>query len=229
MATTPKDSWAQLLSLTVHELRTPASVVGGYLRMLQRDGESPLGDRQRKMVDEAERSCARLVAIIAELSDISKMDAGLLTMARAPFDLFPVIEQVADGVHEAEDRGVRLQVCGEATGAPVIGDLTRLQAAFAAIFRAILREKPSECVVAAERHVHLLADESSAIIVVGDEPSVQRSYERERLTSFDEQRGGLGLTLPLARRVIEAHGGAIWSPVGDGGRGVAIVSLPLSE
>ena len=34
---TPKDSYPQLLSLAVHEFRTPASVVGGYLRMLQRD------------------------------------------------------------------------------------------------------------------------------------------------------------------------------------------------
>jgi signal transduction histidine kinase len=44
---------------------------------------------------------------------------------------------------------------------------------------------------------------------------------------FDEQRGGLGLALPIARRVIERHRGRIWSPAG--GRAAAIVSLPLSE
>ena len=68
----PKDSYPQLLSLAVHEFRTPASVVGGYLRMLQRDTESTLSDRQRKMIDEAEKSCARLVAIVAELSDVGE-------------------------------------------------------------------------------------------------------------------------------------------------------------
>ena len=57
-----QESYARLLSLAVHEFRTPASVVGGYLRMLQRDGDQPLSDRQRKMIDEAEKSCARLVA-----------------------------------------------------------------------------------------------------------------------------------------------------------------------
>ena len=46
-------------------------VVGGYLRMLQRDTAMPLSERQRKMIDEAEKSCARLVALIAELSEIS--------------------------------------------------------------------------------------------------------------------------------------------------------------
>ena len=72
-----EESYPKLLSLAVHELRTPASVVGGYLRMLQRDTETPLSDRQRKMVDEAEKSCARLVALIAELSEVGKIDAGL--------------------------------------------------------------------------------------------------------------------------------------------------------
>src|SRR2546426_7206730 len=65
MAISPNNAYPQLLSLAVHEFRTPASVVGGYLRMLQRDGETALTERQRKMVDEAEKSCGRLVALIA--------------------------------------------------------------------------------------------------------------------------------------------------------------------
>src|SRR5262249_54075067 len=52
MSTTTVESCPDLLSLAVHEFRTPASVIGGYLRMLQRDVE-PLTPRQRKMVDEA--------------------------------------------------------------------------------------------------------------------------------------------------------------------------------
>jgi len=52
-----EESYPKLISLAVHELRAPASVVGGYLRMLQRDTESPLTDRQRQIVDQAEKSC----------------------------------------------------------------------------------------------------------------------------------------------------------------------------
>src|SRR5947207_2725150 len=74
---TSPESYPKLISLAVHELRTPASVVGGYLRMLQREGEAALSPRQLKMVDEAAKSCARIVALIAELGDIGKMDAGL--------------------------------------------------------------------------------------------------------------------------------------------------------
>src|SRR5712691_8904291 len=103
---TRKDSCAQLLSLAVHEFRTPAGVVSGYLRMLQRDEATPLNDRHRKMVDEAEKSCARLVALVAEMSEVSKLDAGVTMLAMDPLDVFVVVQEVAEGVHEAADREV---------------------------------------------------------------------------------------------------------------------------
>src|ERR1700676_2500688 len=102
--TTRDTSCTQLISLATHELRTPVGVVGGYLRMLARDPDRALNERHRKMIDEAEKSCARLVALIAELSDIAKLDAGLIAIGRQPLDLFELIEEVANTVHEAEDR-----------------------------------------------------------------------------------------------------------------------------
>lgn len=225
---TAKDSCAQLLSLAVHEFRTPASVVSGYLRMLQRDADSPLSDRHRKMVDEAEKSCARLVALIAELSEVSKLDDGLMALGHEPVDVFALIAEVANGVHEAADRKVRLHVRGEAAGASIIGDAARLRGAFAAIFRAILREQPMACTVAVERRVEKRRARHSAVIVVAEESSVQPAYESKPVR-FDDKRGGLGLALPIARRIIEGHGGRLWSPAGSAQRGAAIVSLPISR
>jgi signal transduction histidine kinase len=237
-----KDSYPQLLSLAVHEFRTPASVVGGYLRMLQRDTDSTLSERQRKMVEEAEKSCARLVAIVAELSDVAKLDAGLIKLAQQPTDAFVLVAEVADLVHEARDRAVRFEARGQADGARMSGDATRLRCAFDAIFRAILREKPGQCVVVAERRIEEIDGRRSAIVIVADEPSVQAAYDREP-GLFDEKRGGMGLALPLARRVIEGHGGRVWAPAplgvarepGSAGnddrlaRGSAVISLPLTE
>jgi signal transduction histidine kinase len=240
----PKDTYPQLLSLAVHEFRTPASVVGGYLRMLQRDTDAPLSDRQRKMIDEAEKSCSRLVAIVAELSDVAKMDAGTIAMARQPIDAFSLVGQVAELVHEARDRDVRLDVRGPAEGAPLSGDATRLKNAFDAIFRAILREKPGQCTVVAERRIQTIEGRKHALFIVAEDASVQTAYDRQP-GPFDEKRGGMGLALPLARRVIEAHGGRIWSPAsiapaasaehaGSASddplvRGSAIISLPITE
>jgi signal transduction histidine kinase len=221
---------SQLLSLAVHEFRTPASVVGGYLRMLQRDSDPPLSERQRRMVDEAERSCARLVAIIGELSDIGKLDGGAISLVRQPLDLFSLVDEVAELVHEAKDREVLLTVRGSNSGAPMAGDPPRLRAAFDAIFRAILREKPGPASVVAEWRLEARAGGTSAVLIVSDDASVQQAYERTP-GPFDEKRGGLGLALPLARLVIEGHGGRLWSPAGDDAlaRGSAVISLPITE
>lgn len=227
-----EESYPKLLSLAVHELRTPASVVGGYLRMLQRDTDASLNARQRKMIDEAEKSCARLVQLVAELSEISKLDAGLITLAQQPLDIFGLVEEVAASVHEGADREVRLEVRGDSTGAPLSGDVDRLRTAFHSIFRAILREQPTAGIVVADRRLEKAGAVTSAVIVVTGSEHVHAAYSAPA-GSFDEKRGGLGLALPIARRVIEAHGGRITSPTEPegadsiSGRGTAIITLPL--
>jgi len=238
-----EESYPKLISLAVHELRTPISVVGGYLRMLQRDTDAPLTDRQRKMVDEAEKSCAKLVALIAALSEVGKIDEGLITMSAKPIDLFRVVAEVAEGVHEAEDSELRFEVRGHDASARLTGDETRLRAAFGAIFQAILREKAGPCTVVADCRLIKESARSSAVVVVADEPSVQAAYDAP-VGTFDEKRGGVGLSLPIARRVIEAHGGRLWSPAfatGEGGTGqpavfderaarsTALIALPLGS
>lgn len=228
MPTSTVENYPPLLSLAVHEFRTPASVVGGYLRMLQRDPD--LNERQKKMIDEAEKSCARLVAIVAELSDIGKLDAGAIALARQPIDLFSLTAEVAGHVQEGKEREVHLVVRGPESGAPVVGDAARLRGAFDAIFRAILREKPGPATVIAERRLVRQGDRSSAVIVVAEQSSVVAAYDAPAGV-FDEKRGGLGLALPLARRVIGGHGGEVWSAAEPEAlaRGSIVVRIPVTE
>ena len=225
---TPDEPYTELLSLAVHEFRTPAGIVGGYLRMLQRDADAPLSDRQKKMVLEAERSCQRLVALIAELSEIQHLDAERLTPVQQPLDLFALIEEVAAGTDEAADRGVRLQLRGPSAGAAVNGDVPRLQRAFSALFRAILREMPADTTVVGERRLITRDGGRSAMLVIAEQSQVPSSFDAAPVR-FDEKRGGLGLALPIARRVIQRHGGRVWSPAGDGGRSAAVISIPVLE
>ena len=226
-------AYSRLLSLAVHEFRTPASVVSGYLRMLHRDHDPALSERQRKMVEEAEKSCARLIAIVNELSDIGKLDGGVISLSRQPIDLFTLVGEVAELVHEAKEREVHLQVAGHERGASMSGDAPRLRSAFDGIFRAILREKAGPSTIVADRRVTTRGGRTCAVVVISEEASVQDAYEREPVP-FDEKRGGLGLALPLARRVIEGHDGQLWSarPLHDDDplrQGSAIISLPITE
>lgn len=228
MSTSTVENYPPLLSLAVHEFRTPASVVGGYLRMLQRD--PALNERQRKMIDEAERSCARLVAIVAELSDIGKLDSGAIALSRQRLDFFQLTREVAELVQEGREREVHLIVRGGDAEAPVSGDATRLRHAVDAIFRAILREKPGPATVVVDRRVDVRDGRSSAVVVVAEEPDVAAAYDAPPGV-FDDKRGGMGLALPLARRVISGHGGAIWSPAAPDAlaRGSILIRIPLTE
>ena len=196
--------------------------------MLQRASD-PLTEQQQKMIDEAAKSCGRIVELIAELSDVGKLDSGLASFEDKRFDFFELVQEVAEGVHGALERDVQLEVRGPAAGAPVKGDPHRLRSAVDAIFRSIVREQPPGQTVVAERR---LVDDPvgrSAALIVAVDGGVQPAYAAPA-GPFDDRRGGLGLALPIARRVVEAHGGRLWSPAVDDelrGKGATIAVLPL--
>jgi signal transduction histidine kinase len=67
--------------------------------------------------------------------------------------------------------------------------------------------------------VVVIADHARARELAGGDVST--------LEPFDDLRGGSGLALPIARRVIEAHGGRMWSPPGESRTPAAAVAIPL--
>jgi signal transduction histidine kinase len=237
MPTPASEAYRQLISLAVHELRTPIGVVSGYLRMLLRDTDEPLTPRQRKMIDEADKSCMRMAAMIAELSDVGKLDAGIITLAQQSLDLVPLIAEVVSQVHEASDRDVHLTLRGDDVAAPVIGDPGRLRTAFDAIFRGVLREKPGPASMVADCRLTKIDGVDWLVVVVAEARHVDEALARPR-RPFVETRGGMGLALPLARRVFEGHRGGLWSPQPGAGRtdaddplsrSSAIIAIPLAD
>src|SRR5687768_9602818 len=215
------------MSLAVHELRTPVTVVAGYLRMLLREQAGPLTDKQKKMLEEADRSCGRLGSLVSEMSEFGKLEGRELALARQDFDVAELTAQLAGDMHEGSDRGVRLEArC--AGPLMVTGDRTRISAALHALMYSALRERgePGTVIVDCSR----FADTSPwAVVAIGDEAAVSTLVRAtpENAPPFDEWRGGLGLALPVARRVIEAHGGALWSAGSGSSRGASALRLPL--
>ena len=76
--------------------------------MVLREQAGPLTEKQRKMLEEAERSCNRLGALVTEMSDLGKLESGDLALARQDFDVAALVAEVASRMHEGDDRGVRL-------------------------------------------------------------------------------------------------------------------------
>lgn len=217
------------MSLAVHELRTPVTVVSGYLRMLLREQGGPLTDKQRKMLEEAERSCARIGALVAEMSDLGKLEGRELALAKQPFELAGLLAELASDMHEGEDRGVTLELRGVDQPVTVIGDRPRLAAAIRALMHAALRERGEPGVIVVNCSTISDTTPASAVVAIGDETLIPSLTAAARTTppAFDEWRGGLGMALPVARRVIEAHGGQLWSADGAQSRAASALRIPV--
>ncbi len=170
-----KDFFPRAMSLAVHELRTPVTVVSGYLRMLLREQAGPLTDKQKKMLEEAERSCARIGALVGEMSELGKLESGEAALGAQAIDLAALLVELASGMHEGDDRGVRVETRG--TGRPVMvtGDRARLAVALRALIHAAVRERGDPGVIVVECSVFTDTTPASVLVTIGDDATGARA------------------------------------------------------
>ena len=219
--------WHRLLSLAVHEFRTPVTVVAGYIGMLLKDRAGPLSEQQRRLLQEAEKSTARLSALIAEMSDLANLEAGSATFNRNRLEFAPLVNDSIATLPPLTDRQIDVTLKNDAPGAAVQGDPVRLKTAISAVLTALRRE----LVTSTHLLVNLRRDSNGGrrflrLSISGDERIAGiENVQASGLTRFDEWRGGCGLSLAIARRTIVAHEGQVWSPAEDSKAG-AVILLP---
>jgi K+-sensing histidine kinase KdpD len=201
--------WPKVLSLSVHEFRTPMTVVSGYIRMLLKDRAGALTDQQRRLLEEAEKACGRLSALLAEVSDVSNLEAGTAPFNRSTTDLRTVLREAVGQLPPLPDREVPVKVETGDGPAPIQGDPVRLAQALGSIVAALRRELVGEDPLLVRER----AGGGGHEILIGD-PGTIAALEAEAEGSrgtFDEWRGGVGLSLLVARRILSAHGAALYA------------------
>ena len=215
------------LSLIVHELRSPVAVVGGYLRLLLQSDLEALSERQRKMLQEANSSCARVFRLIQEINDLASSDDARRDQRPSQIPVFAVCEEL---LASAGPQGGPRPVFGCADGdrpAVVSGDAGKLRQAFASLVSAVAREY-GENPLEGCGFVHAEGGQRNAVVALGG--TGLRNHQEQVLTrkmAFDRWRGGSGLAVPIACHTIEAHGGRVWS-FSDAATRVVAWSLPLA-
>ncbi len=228
MAHPPVDPrWPKLLSLAVHEFRTPMTVVAGYIRMLLKDRAGPLSDTQRKLLEEAEKSTGRLSALLAEMSDLGALEGGTATMNRMPVDVRGVLTEAISALPILPDRQIDVDLTVEPDPVIVSGDPVRLRTAFGSVLAALRRELVTSTRLLVHQSARDVDGKPGVWIVIADPEHLDAlvGAAPDALTTFDEWRGGCGLSLGVARRVIESHGGEIRSGAADVKTG-AVIALP---
>jgi signal transduction histidine kinase len=161
------------------------------------------------------------------MSELGKLEGRQIALARHDVDLHALAAELASSMHEGDERGVTVEVRGEGP-LMVTGDRTRLTAGLRALIHSAVRERGEPGVIVVECAA-IAGTPAWAMVAIGDAaalPSLTR-HAAGTPPPFDEWRGGLGLALPVARRVIEAHGGALWSADGDHSRAASAFRLPL--
>ena len=228
MTDAPADpKWPRLLSLSVHEFRTPITVVAGYIRMLLKDRAGPLNDQQRRLLEEAEKSCARLSGLVAEMSDLSALEAGTGAINRGSVDLGSLLADTIAALPTSPDRDVQIDLATNGAGGAIKGDAARLRAAFSSLLFALRRELVTSDRLFVREGTRTHDGRAVAWIALADADHIEALARADTasLTTLDEWRGGCGLSLAIARRVIDAHDGHIWS-AGENNRAAAVVMLP---
>src|SRR3982751_573028 len=129
--------WPKVLSLSVHEFRTPMTVVSGYIRMLLKDRAGALNDQQRHLLQEAEKSCGRLSALLVEVSELSNLEAGTASMNKNRTDLHSALAQAVAQLPPLPDREVPVIIEPASGEAPVNGDPVRLAQALGSVIAAL--------------------------------------------------------------------------------------------
>ena len=225
----------EFLSVASHELRTPLTSlhlqVESLIRLIKRGSEKGRelepGVVSGKL-DVAARQVMRLIRLIDELLDVSRITTGQFRVEKEPVDLAAMARDVAARfADDAQKAGCPVIV--EASEAPVLGqwDRVRLEQVVTNLFTNALKfgaGKPVE--------IHVEADTEAATLTVRDhgigipEDAQARIFERFERAPTARGFGGLGLGLYIAQRIVDAHGGRIRLH-SEAGKGAAFrVELP---
>jgi signal transduction histidine kinase len=198
------------LATTSHELRAPLSALLAGTEVLGSSVAVSL-DREvvERLADAAHENAQRLLRLVDDLLDLSRIEAGHLDLRREPTDLADITASVVAALEPvATERGVRLRL-ERMHAVPVVGDPQRLWQVIANLVdNATKAAAGGGSVTTRVAVVDAVPQVCVADTGIGIAPEdLKRIFEPfEQVTS---RRGGLGLGLPIARYLVERHGGEL--------------------
>ncbi len=206
-----------------HELRAPLTAIRGYSEMLLRRTSGRLEEQQEHFLRIIQRNSDRLVALVNDLLDISRVVSSQLELELHPVQLDLIVRDVADMIQpQCDQKGQHLEVSIEPNVGSVLGDMDRLTQVVANLASNACRHTPEGgritfTVSCSEDAVQVQVADTGQGIAPEDQVKIFQRYYRLDMPTLFEVRG-TGLELPIAKMLVEMHGGRLWveSELGQG-------------
>jgi len=212
-----------------HELRTPLASIKSVIETLE-GGALEDEAAARDFLSRADAEVDRLVQIVEELLELSRIESGELPMSRERVEMASVLADAVERLRpQVEKQGLSLTVDIAADLPPIIGDAERLARVVVNLLHNAVKFTPSGGSV----HVWAGLVESAVVVKVIDTgvgiapEDLPRIFERFYKSDRARASGGTGLGLAVVKHIVEAHGGTV-SAESEQGRGSTFsFSIPV--
>jgi len=218
-----------VLGLVAHDLRNPLNLITTTTEMLREDD---LGrDRQRELLDVAERAGRQMNRLIGDLLDTVRLQAGKFSLDLEDVPVAAIFRQTEESYRPAaEKRGVHFEEIPPGDGVVVRADPLRVSQLVGNVVGNAIKFTPAKGSVKLEAapdgdKIVFRVTDTGPGIPADDMPHLFDNFWQARTNDHR----GVGLGLAIAKGVVEAHGGTIWceSKVGQGS--TFFFTLPLAN
>lgn len=217
LAITANQSKSVFLANISHELRTPLNSIDGFVSLMARKGS--LTDQQTIYIQTIQKSSAHLLALVNDVLDFSKIDAGKLTLEQAPFDLEQAVFDVIDMLSPlACEKNIDMAVYYyEDMPNQVNGDALRFKQILTNLVSNAIKFTPDGDIIvrarldnsSAEHHtIHVSVQDSGIGLTGADRKRLFESFSQGD-PSVTRQYGGTGLGLAISRQLVQLMRGKI--------------------
>jgi signal transduction histidine kinase/putative methionine-R-sulfoxide reductase with GAF domain len=222
---------SQFLANMSHELRTPLNAILGYTELILDNiyGEAP--ERMRAVLERVQTNGKHLLGLINDVLDLSKIEAGQLTLSLSDYSIAELVQNVYVAVEPlASKKNLALTTSVE-KGLPIAhGDERRLtQVLLNLVGNAIKFTDTGGVAIEASRAdgaFRVAVRDSGPGIAAADQAKIFEEFQQVDDTST-RQKGGTGLGLAISKRIVEMHGGRILVDSELGKGSTFTIELPI--
>jgi len=217
-----------------HELRTPLALTLSPVEAMLQGEIGPLQEKQKTYLTNVHTNALRLLKLINNLLDLSKLEEGKMTLAYGKYSLPEFIRNVVDSFKPTgERRGITLDACGSPDIPEVCFDRDKIEKVLINLIGNALKFTPKGGSVFVRwalepEYVRVSVEDTGPGI---PEEAQDRLFDRfvQADDSGSRQHGGTGIGLSLVKEITELHGGTVKAANRPAGGAAFSFTIPLAE